>query len=98
MILRNAQKVIRKVLEYFAFAAKVRLALLSLNHMRVGLLVASLTYTSIHQMESLYELSLKLSQLRKLFAEENDDLFAKFCNSGPWFQQISIWPSDSYIV
>ncbi|KAF5935146.1 hypothetical protein HYC85_026275 [Camellia sinensis] len=37
----NAQKVIRRVLEYFAFAAKVRSALLSLKHMRVGLLVAS---------------------------------------------------------
>ncbi|THG13121.1 hypothetical protein TEA_008636 [Camellia sinensis var. sinensis] len=38
---KNAQKVIRKVLEYFAFAAKVRSALLSLKHMWVGLLVAS---------------------------------------------------------
>ncbi|GMP88759.1 hypothetical protein CsSME_00040620 [Camellia sinensis var. sinensis] len=37
----NVQKVIRRVLEYFAFAAKVRSALLSLKHMRVGLLVAS---------------------------------------------------------
>ncbi|CAL5360447.1 unnamed protein product [Camellia sinensis] len=77
----NAQKVIRRVLEYFAFAAKVRSALLSLKHMRVGLLVASLTYTSIHQMESLYELSLKLSQLQKLSAEENDDL-CSICADG----------------
>ncbi|KAL7187182.1 hypothetical protein ACSBR1_037286 [Camellia fascicularis] len=87
----RGQKVIRKVLEYFAFAAKVRSTLLSLKHMQVGLLVASLecsfdifgSYLHIYTSNgvSLYELSLKLSQLRKLSAEEKDDL-CSICADG----------------
>ncbi|KAI8011191.1 Autoimmune regulator [Camellia lanceoleosa] len=85
------QSVIRRVLEYFAFAAKVRSALFSLKHMLVRLLIASRecsfdifgSYLHIYTSNgvSLHELFMKLSQLRKLFAEENDDL-CSICADG----------------